>query len=108
MEAETLGPLQAVWDAWDEVHALVMAQPDSHFAAAIQLQLAEAAAEPVETRTKEVIDVISVALNWLRYLGHTPESTAQAIRDRAGYRYAGQSQAIFVKYRSIMKPEDIL
>jgi len=103
-----LGPFQDIWDAWDEVHNRLMVQPETHFTSTILTQLEEAEAEPRDTRAKEVIDIISVSLNWLRWLGYGPEMVAQAVQDRAAKRYVGQGEAIFEKYKGILDAEDIV
>ena len=99
---EPLGPFQDIWDAWDPVDARVIKQPASHFPAVIQLQLNEAAAESINSRGKEVVDIISVSLNWLRWLGYSPAEVADLVRARADDRYVGKVEAILDKYKGIM------
>ena len=80
----------------------------NHFTATILTQLEEVEMEPRDTRAKEIIDIISVSLNWLRWLGLTPKDIAEQVRARAAKRYAGQGDAIFEKYKGILDAEDIV
>ena len=99
-----LGPLQDAWDAWSGVQEQVSAKPWYHFPTVIAIQFAEAAEHKAhgqpERAANEIVDIMSVCLNWLRWMGYTtPKSVATIIRARAANRYAGQTQAILDKYQ---------
>lgn len=102
---QVLGPLQDIWNAWDdpEVQAQVCTKAWSYFPKVISIQFQEAWGHHLEGEgeksANEVVDILSVCLNWLRWMGHTtPESVAERIRTRAANRYEGQAQAILDKY----------
>ena len=103
-----LGPFQSTWDAWNVVDVRCKMQPRSHFPRVVELQLKEIeAAWPDKAGvTKEVVDIISIALNWLRWLGFTDEEVAGVVEQRS-LRYS-DPEAIFAKYRQIMAPNDIV
>ena len=118
--APVLGPLQPIWDAWLPIAREINAQPESHFAATLRYQLVELDDASEQYRQSvnseaedaclahymdEVVDVISVALNWLRWLGLNDKEAAFVIRRRAK-RYA-DPMAIFAKYRGILLPTEI-
>ena len=103
MEA-VLGPFQDIWDAWEPVNERTMRQPVDHFDVSLRMQLDEIEVEdPKSIRTtKEIIDIISLALNWMRWQGHTPGSIAALVKWRAETRYAPDPNAIFEKYMKLM------
>jgi hypothetical protein len=79
-----------------------MALEHSEFSRVLLEQVAEVEEHLVAERgTKavyEVIDIIGVALNWLRRMGLGPVDVAAAARLRAEERYVGQTEAILSKY----------
>ena len=97
-----LGPLQGMRDAWDRVHDQVMAKPSSHFRISIGIQMDEVDKEIAKGNgshaAKEMVDILSVTLNWMRWLGLSAGEIAHVIRARAADRYEGQAQNILDKY----------
>ena len=87
--APVLGPFQAIWDAWEPYYDRIMAQPPSHFPTLIEMQVEEwrAGAPHLDAQVKEIIDIISVCLNWLRWHRLTPEAIAGIAVARAANRY---------------------
>ncbi|MCX4856623.1 hypothetical protein [Streptomyces canus] len=103
--ADELGPFQGVWDAWIEVQEQIEHKPISHFERAVQIQFDELrdhlAAGDREAAAREMVDVMSIALNTLRKLGFSPKEIAEIARDRAANRMAGQAQKILGKYETV-------
>ncbi|MFE2279956.1 hypothetical protein ACFXAE_22520 [Streptomyces sp. NPDC059454] len=100
---ETLGPFQRIWDAWIEVEEEISQKPLSHFERATQIQFEELKEHLAhgnrEAAARELIDVVSIALNNLRNLGFTPEEIADLAKSRADHRMKGQAKDILEKYR---------
>lgn len=101
--ADHLGPAQSIWDAWDQAQAEIKAKPLSHFEFAVRKQF-----EEIETHLKdgnrqkaanEAVDIISIALNVLRWLDYEPEEVERTIRSRAENRMRGQALAILDSYQ---------
>lgn len=102
---EDLGPFQAFWEAWDEVGDEIRDKPFGHFPRAVEIQF-EDMREHLDNAdrsaaAREAADVISIALNTLRWLGYGPEEIAQIARDRAAVRMRGQTSAILEKYQNV-------
>ncbi|MFK0248412.1 hypothetical protein ACIQUM_27280 [Amycolatopsis azurea] len=102
--SEELGPFQDFWNAWDEVHDEICGKPFEHFPRAAEIQFREMRGHLDDGDTlaaaREATDVISVALNTLRWLGYGPAEAATIARDRARERMLGQTPSILEKYRS--------
>jgi hypothetical protein len=100
-----LGPFQAIWDAWDEAHDEVVRKPLPHFRRAIEIQFEELEAhlraDNHGAASREAIDIISIALNLLRWLGHQPNEIGDIARSRAEQRMKGQALAILEKYQRV-------
>jgi hypothetical protein len=98
-----LGPFQDIWDAWEEANSEITQKPISHFRRATEIQFDELeehlASDDYDHAAREVIDVISVALNTMRKLGYNPEQIRDIARMRAERRMKGQALAILNKYR---------
>jgi hypothetical protein len=103
--ADQLGPFGAIWEAWDEAHDEIAGKPLSHFKRAIEMQFGELdghlAAGDKAAAAREMVDVISIALNSLRWLGYQPEDVAKIVRSRAEQRMKGQTLAILDKYERL-------
>ncbi|CAL9522600.1 hypothetical protein SUDANB21_03880 [Streptomyces sp. enrichment culture] len=101
---EPLGPFQDIWDAWIEVEHAISRKPLSHFERATQIQFEELrehlAHGDREAAARELIDVVSIALNHLRNLGFTPDEIAELGKNRAHQRMQGQAKAILEKYQT--------
>lgn len=99
-----LGPFQDIWDAWIEAEQEISQKPLSHFERATLIQFEELrehlAHGDREAAARELIDVVSVALNHLRNLGFTPEEIAELAKSRAHDRMQGQAKTILEKYRT--------
>ncbi|MDV5148675.1 hypothetical protein R1T08_32070 [Streptomyces sp. SBC-4] len=102
--SEPLGPFQGIWDAWIEVEQEIARKPLSHFERATQIQFEELKEHLSqgnrEAAARELIDVVSIALNNLRNLGFTPQEIAEMAQDRADRRMKGQAKEILEKYRN--------
>ncbi|MFF7081253.1 hypothetical protein [Streptomyces lavendulae] len=102
MENE-LGPFQQMWDAWEEAGDELARKPLSHFRRATDIQFDELeghlARGDREAAAREVADIISIALNTMRWLGHAPAEISEIARSRAGDRMNGQAHAILAKYQ---------
>ncbi|WP_125728182.1 hypothetical protein [Kibdelosporangium aridum] len=102
-----LGAFQDIWDAWDESDADIKAKPLRHFETAVDEQFVELrrhlhANEP-DRAANEAVDIISIALNLLRNLGHGPEDVATLVTARAQNRMRGQTRAILDKYDRLLE-----
>jgi hypothetical protein len=102
---EELGPFQEIWDAWDEAHGRVRNKPLPHYQRALEIQFEELEghlrADDHDRASREAIDIISVALNLLRWLGHQPPEINDLARSRADQRMKGQAHQILDKYQRI-------
>lgn len=96
-----LGPLQPIWDAWEEHRAFIDGLPNVYFQNVISIQFneiddhAEAGDLPEKTNS-EIVDIISISLNWFRSKGLDDQGVADAISARLT-RYA-DTAAIIKKY----------
>jgi hypothetical protein len=103
MDAE-LGPFQGIWEAWEEADDAIARKPLSHFRRATDIQFDELeshlAAGDRDAAAREAADVISIALNVMRWLGHTPDEVGEIVRSRAEHRMKGQALAILEKYQA--------
>lgn len=103
--AEQLGPFQAIWEAWDEAHDEVTRKPLSHFRRAVEIQFDELEehlrVNDRDAASREATDIISIALNLLRWLGYQPEEIDEIARSRAERRMSGQALAILEKYQKV-------
>jgi hypothetical protein len=103
--ADELGAFQDIWDAWDEARDEIMGKPLSHFRRAVEVQFSELeshlAADNREAAAREAIDVISIALNLLRWLEYTPKEIGDIARSRADLRMRGQAHSILEKYKRL-------
>ncbi len=99
---DPLGPLQPAYDTWSEVQEQVLDKPLSHFMPTITIQMLEVyehvASGRVDKAINEVVDILSVSLNWLRWFGLDDVEIAEAIRARTATRYEGKAQEILDKY----------
>ncbi|WP_410598214.1 hypothetical protein [Amycolatopsis sp. lyj-90] len=101
---EDLGPFQGFWNAWDEVHDEIRAKAFEHFSRAAEIQYEEMrehlAKGDSRAAAREATDVISIALNTMRWLGYGPAEIAEIARDRARERMRGRTSSILEKYQS--------
>lgn len=110
-----LGPFQDIWEAWEEVRSDIAGKPLSHFRRAIEIQFDEIdehlAGENRDAAAREVIDVISIALNTMRWLDYSPTEIAETAKMRAQQRMKGQARSILDKYEDkygILIPKRLL
>jgi hypothetical protein len=98
-----LGPFQGIWEAWEGVKSEIAGKPLYHFRRAIEIQFDELEAHLAEgnrdAAAREVIDMVSIALNTMRWLSFEPAEIAEIARMRAIRRMKGQAQAILDKYQ---------
>ena len=103
MQTAPLGPFQEIWEAWEEAREEIAGKPLSHFRRAADIQFDELechlAHGNLDAAAREAVDLISVALNTLRWLDFRPDEIAETARMRARYRMSGQAQAILAKYQ---------
>lgn len=99
----TLGPFQAFWNAWSEVDEEIKGKHFDHFSNAVGIQFMEMEGHLKRgermAAAREATDVISIALNTLRWMEFEPAEIAKIARDRARDRMHGQAQEILDKYR---------
>jgi hypothetical protein len=97
-----LGPFQDIWDAWEEAGPEIKDKPLGHFKRAIEIQFDELEAHRKkgdrDAAAREIVDIISIALNTLRWLSYEPEEIGEIARMRASKRMKGQARAILAKY----------
>jgi hypothetical protein len=102
-ETPPLGPFQEIWAAWEEVRPEISAKPLSHFRRAVDIQFDEIEGHLAEgnreAAVREAIDIISIALNTMRWLSCEPEEIAEIAKMRARHRMQGQVRAILAKYQ---------
>lgn len=100
-ETSVLGPLQPIWDAWVPHHQFIDGIPSVYFDILQKIQLNEIedheeAGDPPEKVNNEIVDMMSIGLNWLRSRGLDDQGVADAIKARLT-RYA-DTQGIIDKY----------
>jgi hypothetical protein len=99
----TLGPFQAFWDAWSEVDEEIKGKQFDHFPYAVGIQFMEMNGHLKRgermAAAREATDVISIALNALRWMKFEPAEIAKIAQDRARDRMDGRAQEILDKYR---------
>jgi hypothetical protein len=102
---DQLGPFQAIWEAWDDAHDEIVLKPLSHFRRAVEIQFDELDEHlrvgDRDAASREVMDIISVALNLMRRLGYRSEEVSDIARSRAERRMKGQVLGILEKYQQI-------
>lgn len=100
-----LGPFQGIWQAWDEAHDDVARKPPEHFRIATEHQFKEIDSHLADgdqkAAAREAIDIVSIALNFLRTLGYDPAEIAELARNRADQRMRGQVHKILEKYHDL-------
>lgn len=99
-----LGPLQDIWDAWNGQQDFVDGMPNIYFENVIRIQFGEIddhaeAGHPPEKINNEIVDIISISLNWLRSRGLDDKGVADAIKARLT-RF-DDTAAIVKKYNDI-------
>jgi hypothetical protein len=103
VKAKPLGPLQGAWDAWESHTEYIHGLKPAYFQTIILAQLVEVqehlSAHEDTHAAKEVIDIISVCLNWLRSMHLNDSAIAALICERTRTRYTGQTADIMKKYR---------
>ncbi|UOX92448.1 hypothetical protein MUY14_18160 [Amycolatopsis sp. FBCC-B4732] len=100
-----LGPFQAMWRAWDAVDEELKAKPLGHFERSIEIQFEEMrehlAAGDRDAAVREAVDVVSIGLNCLRWMGLDPTEVAEAVRSRTDTRMQGKTHEILDKYQRL-------
>ena len=101
---EGFGVLQPLWDAWKE--AEFSGDMDAEYFKKVLIHQVKEIEEEVEQGRlwDEWIDVICVALNYLRTTSITPENIGKAAEKRA-HRYSGQTDDIQKKYKEMENGE---
>jgi hypothetical protein len=102
LDSSPLGAFRHLWDAWNAAHEVMVEKDLTHFTYAWQRQVEELTAHDHAGKNvaaaQEAVDIISIALNYLRRLGYTPSEIAELTRDRAAKRMDGQTTEILKKY----------
>lgn len=103
MEKDTIDIL---WDVWNPAHYRIleeMSHPRYRITVEEQLDEIDEHLANGDRRkaVNEIIDLISIANNWLRYMGYSPVGIKNLIKDRAITRYSGKWKEIFDKYEKI-------
>lgn len=97
-----LGVLQHLWDAWMPEHNNILRAPADLFPPAYLAQLKEIKEHlrdgDEDKALNEIVDMISLSVNWLRWFGLKPQDIAELIDKRIQTRYVGQVSAIMKKY----------
>jgi len=105
-----LGAFGCIWATWKESEERIKQQSPTYFMKVINTQLDEIIECydmcDREHMKLEIIDIISVCLNWFRWLGCDDEEIAVAAIQRALYRFAGQTEQIMTKYDPICGDDD--
>jgi hypothetical protein len=100
--SEELGPFQDLWDAWNDAGEEIRGRPFEHFQLAAAIQFEEMRGHldngNREAAAREVVDLISIALNTMRWLGYQPGEIGRIARDRAAGRMRGRTRSILDKY----------
>lgn len=96
-----LGPLQGIWDAWNDQENFIDGMPNIYFENVIRIQFGEIddhaeAGHPPEKTNNEIVDILSICLNWLRSRGLDDKGVAAAIEARLT-RFA-DTETIVQKY----------
>ena len=107
---DTLGNFDPIWDVWSSVQDRIRALPQDHFPRTLVAQLDEIEALQAQPGgedaiEKELIDIISVTFNWLRYRGLSRREVGRLARMRAWTRYLHQTDAIIDKYERLFAEE---
>jgi len=101
---DPLGPFQDIWDSWEEVRLEISRKPLHHFRRAIEIQFDELeehlASGDRDAAAREAIDMISIALNTMRWLDCDSAEIAEIARMRARQRMMGQARSILGKYEN--------
>lgn len=95
-----LGSFVALWLAWDKSWPRTQTLDEDHFYHAIYHQLLELTESEVDHKPKELVDIISITLNWLHWLGYAPEDIAQTVMDRARTKYV-DTDGIIDRYEAM-------
>tara|TARA_Y100001951_G_scaffold99169_1_gene100816 strand:+ start:804 stop:1190 length:387 start_codon:yes stop_codon:yes gene_type:complete len=94
------GVLQPLWDAWNEA-SFDETMDGEYFKRVLKHQIEEIELETEQGRLwDEWIDVVCVALNYLRTTSITPENIGKAAIKRAN-RYNGKTKEIQRKYKEM-------
>ena len=97
------GVLQPLWDAWKDADFDETMDAD-YYKQVLWHQVWEIDQETEQGRLwDEWIDVICVALNYLRMTSLTPENIGKAAEKRATKRYNGKTKEIQDKYKEMEK-----
>lgn len=99
----SLGPWQGGYDAWSELDDYIRTLHADHFQTTLLTQILEVreqlALGDLEHAAKEMNDIISVTLNWMRAIGLDSAGIAATARARGKLRYAGQVKEIMARYQ---------
>jgi hypothetical protein len=102
--ADQLGPFQKLWEAWDEADVEIRNQPLEHFELVIGHQLVEFKQHRDEgnntAAAQEAVDIISAALNLMRWMELKPNEIADIAQSRAEDRMRGKTFEILKKYET--------
>ena len=96
-----LGPLQDLWDVWTP-SASNPSKSDEYYDNVIRLQLIEIQGhlsyKRVVAALDEMVDIMGLALDWMRATGATPQVVVDTIKSRVKFRYKGNTEYIIRRY----------
>ena len=103
--------LDEVWDTWLESHDLIMELSFEHYMVCAKEQLREVFLHYYEDdmlkAMNEVVDLISLSINWLTWFGQDKEGIRELIMARLGGRMKGRTREIIEKYEKLRIEQDL-
>jgi hypothetical protein len=94
--------INSLFNTWSPQHYRIMELDEKDFQVAIVEQLKEIhehLRNKLQRKTaNEIVDIISISINWLRWLGYTPDEMYRAIEERIRTRYKNNIREILDKY----------
>jgi len=103
--------LDLIWDTWLESHELIMNLPFDHYMVCVKEQLREAflhyhQGKP-DKAMNEVVDLISVSINWLVWFGQYKEDIRELVVNRVTSRMKDKTREIIEKYEQLRIDQDM-
>jgi len=103
--------LDEVWDTWLESHDLMMELSFEHYMVCAKEQLREVFlhyyGDDMLKAMNEVVDLISLSINWLTWFGQDKEGIRELITARLGGRMKGRTREIIEKYEKLRIEQDL-
>ena len=103
--------LDEVWDTWLESHDLIMELSFDHYMICAREQLREVFLhyynDDLTKALNEVVDLISVSINWLVWFGQGKEDIRELVMSRLVNRMKGRTREIIEKYEKLRIEQDL-